>query len=130
MRIPLFVRGALLLAVATFSLDAQGASGASGASGVLGTLPTHGVRPQRLVIRNAMIVDGNGTPARGPVDIVVEGNTITEIVNLDPVAVNRGNARHDLQQITTNGRFSSRETHARDTAFSENAHNPLNLCWR
>ena len=35
MRIPLFVRGALLLAVATFSLDAQGASGASGAAGAV-----------------------------------------------------------------------------------------------
>jgi cytosine/adenosine deaminase-related metal-dependent hydrolase len=90
MRIPQFVRGALLVAVATVSLDAQAAQG---------TLPTHGVRPQRLVIRNAMIVDGNGTPARGPVDIVVEGNTITEIVNLDPVAVSRGNARRPAGDI-------------------------------
>ena len=47
---------------------------------------THGKRPARLVIRNATIVDGNGTPAHGPVDIVIDGNTITHIVPLDPVA--------------------------------------------
>lgn len=34
---------------------------------------------QRLVIRGATIIDGTGAPPRGPVDIVVEGNTITEI---------------------------------------------------
>src|SRR5215204_6358438 len=39
--------------------------------------PTHGKRPARLVIRGAIIVDGNGTPASGPKDIVIEGNTIT-----------------------------------------------------
>ena len=37
---------------------------------------THGQRPARLVIRNATIVDGNGTPARGPADIVIVGNKI------------------------------------------------------
>ncbi|GMV03783.1 MAG: amidohydrolase [Gemmatimonadota bacterium] len=34
---------------------------------------------QRLVIRGATLIDGTGAPPRGPVDIVVEGNTITEI---------------------------------------------------
>jgi len=53
----------------------------------------HGVRPTRLVIRNATVVDGNGTPARGPIDIVIEGNQIVDMVALDPVAMNRGNAR-------------------------------------
>lgn len=55
--------------------------------------PNHGVRPRRLVIRNAMVVEGNGTPAEGPKDIVVENNTITSIVSLDPVAVANGTAR-------------------------------------
>jgi imidazolonepropionase-like amidohydrolase len=55
--------------------------------------PNHGVRPRRLVIRNAMVVEGNGTPAEGPKDIVVEGNVITSIVSLDPVAVANGTAR-------------------------------------
>ena len=57
------------------------------------TTATSGTRPTRLVVRNAMVVDGNGTPARGPFDIVVEGNTITQLVALDPVAVGRGSAR-------------------------------------
>ncbi|MGB8507279.1 MAG: hypothetical protein WCD76_02645, partial [Pyrinomonadaceae bacterium] len=53
----------------------------------------HGKRYRRLIIRNAMIVDGNGTPASGPKDIVIEGNTIVEIVSLDPVAVKGGEAK-------------------------------------
>jgi cytosine/adenosine deaminase-related metal-dependent hydrolase len=68
----------------------------------------HGVRPPRLVIRNATVVDGNGTPARGPFDIVIEGTTITALVALDPVALQRGGeARRpegDLQ-IDATGKF-------------------------
>ncbi len=48
-----------------------------------------GRRVPRLVIRNAMVVEGNGTPASGPKDIVIENNRITSIVPLDPVAVSR-----------------------------------------
>src|SRR5687768_5831261 len=44
-------------------------------------------RHARLVIRNAMIVDGSGKPASGNYDIVVENDLITQIVGLDPVAV-------------------------------------------
>ncbi|MEP6692388.1 MAG: amidohydrolase family protein [Gemmatimonadaceae bacterium] len=51
-----------------------------------------GQRVPRLIIRNAVIVDGNGTPARGPYDIVVEGNVIKDLVPLDPVALRRGSA--------------------------------------
>jgi Amidohydrolase family len=68
---------------------------------------THGVRPARLVIRNATIIDGNGTPARGPVDIVVEGKTITDIVYLDPVALRAGRAHRpegDVQ-IDATGKY-------------------------
>jgi dihydroorotase-like cyclic amidohydrolase len=56
-------------------------------------LPTHGKRATRLVIRNATVIDGNGTPASGPADIVVEGNHISQVVFLDPVAVKNGTAR-------------------------------------
>ena len=48
--------------------------------------PTSGVRPQRLIIRNAMVVDGNGTPAKGPFDITVVGNIITQLTPRDPVS--------------------------------------------
>ncbi|HXU39644.1 MAG TPA: amidohydrolase family protein [Blastocatellia bacterium] len=54
---------------------------------------TSGKRYPRLVIRNAMIVDGNGTPASGPKDIVIENNRIAEVVALDPVALRDGRAR-------------------------------------
>ena len=41
---------------------------------------TEGVGPfQRVVLRNATIVDGTGAPAQGPVDIVLSGDRIAEI---------------------------------------------------
>lgn len=40
---------------------------------------SHGQRYGRLIIRNVICVDGNGTPAQGPVDVVVEKNTIQSI---------------------------------------------------
>ncbi len=49
-----------------------------------------GKRYPRLVIRNATIIDGNGTPASGPKDIVIEGNAISQIVPLDPVSLKMG----------------------------------------
>lgn len=55
--------------------------------------PTHGSRPARLVIRNAIVVEGNGTPAIGPWDIVLEGNRIVDMVALDPVALKEGRQR-------------------------------------
>src|SRR6478752_4576625 len=56
------------------------------------TAVVSGTRPARLIIRNATIVDGNGTPAKGPFDIVVQGGTITQLVALDPVALGRNGA--------------------------------------
>jgi imidazolonepropionase-like amidohydrolase len=52
-----------------------------------------GKRVNRIVIRNATTVDGSGKPASGPFDIVVEGDTIKQIVALDPVAVKSGEAK-------------------------------------
>ncbi len=37
---------------------------------------------ERLIIRGGILIDGSGGPPRGPVDIVVEGNTITRIVGV------------------------------------------------
>ena len=50
-------------------------------------VPENGRRYVRLAIRNATIVDGNGTPASGPKDILIEGNRIVAVVPLDPVAM-------------------------------------------
>jgi len=44
-----------------------------------------GVRYNRLLIRNAMVVDGAGNPARGPMDIVIEGSTIASIRPARPI---------------------------------------------
>lgn len=41
--------------------------------------PLHATEPARLVIRNAMVIYGNGRPPFGPVDIVVDAGVITAI---------------------------------------------------
>jgi hypothetical protein len=44
---------------------------------------TQGAGPfKRLVLRSAYLVDGSGSPAQGPVDIVIEGNRIARIYTL------------------------------------------------
>ncbi len=40
---------------------------------------SHGQRYERLIIRNVICVDGNGTPAQGPMDVIVEKNIIQSI---------------------------------------------------
>jgi len=49
--------------------------------------PENGKRYARLAIRNAMIVDGNGTPASGPKDILIENNKIVAVIPIDPVSL-------------------------------------------
>src|SRR5205085_6617855 len=55
--------------------------------------PVSGKRYNRVVVRNAMVIDGNGTPASGPKDIVIEGNRITDITGFDPISALQGTAR-------------------------------------
>jgi imidazolonepropionase-like amidohydrolase len=55
--------------------------------------PENGKRYATLAIRNAMILDGNGTPAAGPKDILIENNKIVAVIPLDPVAVASGRAK-------------------------------------
>ena len=62
-------------------------------AGAQSAAPVSGKRAASLVIRNATIIDGAGTPSRGPADIVVRGNRIESIVYLDPVALAGGRAR-------------------------------------
>lgn len=52
-----------------------------------------GKRLKRIVVRGATVVDGSGKPAAGPFDIVIENDTITQIVSIDPVAVKENRAR-------------------------------------
>ena len=58
--------------------------------------PTHGVRAASLVIRNATIIDGNGTPASGPADILIVGNRIASVTFLDPVALRSPNTKRPV----------------------------------
>ncbi|MGH7467206.1 MAG: amidohydrolase family protein [Longimicrobiales bacterium] len=81
-----YLAGALLALTVVWGVTAQTADGPI----PLGT--TRGEKVNRLVIRNATIVSGRGTPdsprstpPEGPVDIVIEGNTIVDLVPVDPV---------------------------------------------
>jgi cytosine/adenosine deaminase-related metal-dependent hydrolase len=65
----------------------------------LAAAPAHGKRYPRLIVRNATIIDGNGTPAAGPKDIVIENSRITEVVPLDPVALQRGQGRRPAGDV-------------------------------
>ena len=48
-----------------------------------------GRRYHRLVIRDATVINGRGTPPFGPVDILIETDTITEIAAVDTISLNR-----------------------------------------
>ena len=73
-------------------LGAQSTPSASQAPIPMGT--TKGVTSGRLVLRNAIIISGRGSPGtnramppEGPVDIVIEGGRIADILLADPVNV-------------------------------------------
>jgi imidazolonepropionase-like amidohydrolase len=85
------------LAVAS-AIAVSAAPGASGRSPATGPTPqaraagTAAAQPQgqqytRLVIRNAILVNGRGTPAEGPVDIVIDRDTIADIIPVDEVSL-------------------------------------------
>ena len=68
----------------------------------------HGKRPGgRLAIRNAMVVAGNGVPAEGPYDIIIEGNRVVELAAIDPVALKGGRARRPAAdaEIDATGKY-------------------------
>ena len=91
MRIALLATTAILLAR---QADAQ-------------SLPTHGIRGPSLAIRNATIIDGNGTPASGPADILIIGNRIASVTFLDPVALRSPTTKRPAadREIDATGKF-------------------------
>ncbi|MEW6737292.1 MAG: amidohydrolase family protein [Acidobacteriota bacterium] len=94
--------GALVIVMFFFSVSSMPVTGAR---------PTQqlrsGKRYTRLAIRNAMVIDGNGTPASGPKDIIIEGNKIVEMIALDPVALKEGRARRPAAEaeIDATGKY-------------------------
>src|SRR5664279_4564212 len=71
------------------------------ASCALAQAPASGKRVRRLLIHNAIVIDGNGTPASGPKDIVIENNTIADVIPLDAVAASRAGMRAPVQADAT-----------------------------
>jgi imidazolonepropionase-like amidohydrolase len=73
----LIVCAAALLALAPVSLGAQGLIAAPDRK------PGEGLGPfKRLVIRGVTVIDGTGAAPQGPMDVVVEGGKITDVVDV------------------------------------------------
>jgi len=97
----------LTLAAASLTAQAPRESFATPNNGP-GTLPMgtiKGERYKRLIIRGVTMLSGRGTPGtnramppEGPVDIVIEGNRIVDIVLMDPV--NTAGQGKDFQRAT------------------------------
>ena len=65
---------------------------------------------ERLIIRGATLVDGTGSPPRGPVDVVVEGNNIVSVqsVGYPGVPINedrRPEAGPDTRELDASGMY-------------------------
>ena len=74
-----------VIALFCVSLPAQTKTPASADSDVMAKAPprAEGEGPfPHLILRGATLIDGTGAPAVGPVDIVIEKNRITQIVNV------------------------------------------------
>ena len=67
--------------------------------GVCAQAPENGKRYARLAIRNATLIDGNGTPAAGPKDIIIENNKIVAVVAIDSVSVAEGNTKRQKADV-------------------------------
>src|SRR5437879_359107 len=62
-------------------------------------LPSSGKRYSRLIVRNAIIIEGNGTPASGPKDIVIEKGLISDIVPIDAGALKRPGFKRAVSDV-------------------------------
>ena len=90
---------------------------------------------ERLIIRGATLIDGTGAPPAGPVDIVIEGNRILEIVNVGVphVPINDANRPQGAtKEIDANGAFAlpgfiNLHAHVGGAAKSPNAEYPYKL---
>lgn len=63
---------------------------------------------ERLVIRNAILIDGTGAPAQGPMDIAVENGRITQIRNIGAPGISPFEARRlepGTREIDATGKY-------------------------
>jgi len=68
---------------ASFLLISALAAAAPSAPPAEGRGVEHGRRYDRLVVRHVLVIDGKGTPMRGPMDVIVEGNRIAAVRGAD-----------------------------------------------
>lgn len=52
---------------------------------------------ERLILREAMVIPGHGGPPVGPYDIVIEGDTIADMIPFDPITAQR---RGNVERVT------------------------------
>jgi len=104
-RLPGLAACALLLAAVPAHAQAERMATANNGPGSLPLGTVTGIRVPRVVIRNATIISGRGSPTNnramppeGPVDIVIEGDRITNIILMD--AVNRAGYGPDFRRPT------------------------------
>jgi len=55
--------------------------------------PQHGKKPGTMVITDAMVIDGVGTPPEGPMDILIRDNRIESVASSNPKADYRKDAK-------------------------------------
>ena len=82
--------------------------------------PRNGQRVRRLLIRNATVIDGNGTPARGPLDIVVENNLIQQVTpraNVQADAVIDATGKYVLPGLINNHAHLQEERAGKAAAY-------------
>ena len=90
---------------------------------------------ERLIIRGATIIDGTGAPPAGPMDLVIEGNRIAEIVNVGVphVSIKDGNRPQGAtKEIDAHGAyvlpgFINLHAHVGGATKSPNAEYPYKL---
>ena len=82
MRLSTTLRRGILLAIVAVPLAAQSGPETAGPYST-------------LIIRNATLIDGTGSPARGPVDIIIKNDVIQQVVAADAVSRSRGGAANE-----------------------------------
>ncbi len=64
---------------------------------------------ERLILRSVTMINGEGAPARGPMDIVIENNRIVQIQNVGnpgvPIIANRPKAEKGDKEIDLTGHY-------------------------